>query len=353
MAQHDLELKITILGPQGAGKSTLLRSFARQLRESRLIAGFAVDFDDHALLREVGRYPAATPDGNKPLTGRLTAYTTVFPLYITDRPGSELETPAAPATPTGADSGPADPTRPPALLSLSGQSHLLILVFDPQRVADRTALDRTFQWMRPHVEAMKRTNPRAVVAIAYTKADEYGLVGEAPTAFIRTTAQRRAFLEWLRAAQLGYAQEGSLWEAFVRLVSETDLRTDPWAGARRQVLTLTKPIWEGLVRTCKIEPDAVNGYFITAVPADDYTDPFPVDRTGIPQLFLDFFQKVCERYNRPAWPWWGSLAAAVAGVAVFAVGLGLVFGAGWLYLGGPVAALLGGGGLFWGLLRRD
>jgi hypothetical protein len=335
MSRQPLQLNITFLGRSGAGKSTLLREFARSLDKSRLLEGFKVVFKDHALIRDKKKYPDSTTSNPEPLTGTLTAYKTSFNLSITDRRGGEM----------GEGGGPGAVRT--ETLRRAAESHLLVLVLDPHTIARGGELGVDVNQMLTHVQEMKKVStgkPRAMIAIAYTKADEYGLSEDVPPAFVRTAAQRQAFEAWADALRTpsGATTAGQRWVEFVDLVAPGG-PGDPSRGARREVLLRTQAVWEALVWTYEIDPDAINGYFITAVPTDPHIDPVPVDRTGIPQLFLDFFQKVCERYNPPAWPWWGSVAAAAAGVLMLAVGLGVYWNTWWVVA--PAAAALAAAGV--------
>jgi hypothetical protein len=144
------------------------------------------------------------------------------------------------------------------------------------------------------VEFALRTKQALAVAVAYTKADEYGVVSPQAMRLVEGEPQCDA----LRKVASG---DAGAWKTLVEGSGPASSRerhggavlgklgaSQPeaeWSMTRRKLLEETRPLWESLLRAAH-PPPLLNGYFVAAEPSDRVLEP-PENR-GLLPLLADF-----------------------------------------------------------------
>src|SRR5436305_12488713 len=173
--------------------------------------------------------------------------------------------------------------------------------------------------MVSHVRHMVRHQPRGRVAIAYTKAGEYGVPASATPRVVDqapVSAALRAFGE-ARGPDVHRR-----WADFLNLATATGSEDAGWRDTRRLLLDRTRYLWESVIRQDCLGHAHLNGYFVAAgprYPGEGGRPPY--HRLGLLQLFVDFFDQVKRRHGRPACPWWPVAALGVLALLVLLLGL--------------------------------
>jgi len=263
-------LKIVIAGPAESGKTTLLRHIcdASTGVGGRSLETIRVDSTNElpGLTRVIGSLGSA--DGSTGLT-------------IEDVSGSEFNR----AIRSGSVDGDS------VLGKTLRDCDLLVMTLAPSDVAEGPGgaviarATSVAEWVR--------SRPGAMVAIAYTKADQYGVVNPLVLRFV--DADRSAVFRDYVATK-----DAKAWTRFVGASSTTTekrhqhgggtitggtivTRVDDLSPTRAWILERTRSIWDGA-----LGPNGsglLNGYFIAASPFDSRLNP--VEHRGMFQLFAD------------------------------------------------------------------
>jgi hypothetical protein len=134
------------------------------------------------------------------------------------------------------------------------------------------------------------TDPHGLVAIAYTKADEYGILDE-----------RGLRVLWSSRPLTAYYDRKRDWDTFVRKLRRGGLIVPPlhlknvdvsvygrdeWTATRATVVDRSRVLWEALMSPGGSDR-ILNGYFVSSEPLDDFY--MPPYRRGHGQMLADFF----------------------------------------------------------------
>jgi hypothetical protein len=238
-------IAITLIGPEGGGKSALLHRLCRDMATAAQACGVVIDGQ-----------PAESGGGLR-VTGALT------PPSGRSRPFHIQEIPLTASGARGAD--------------------LTILAIDP------ATIDAGPAQLEPlHAAIDQALDQGGRIAIAYTKADEYGVV--TPPDHLRIVKREHAVL-------MPQLEKDIAWETLVRVrnsgvvkLSYVNLGAQGPAGGeiaptRAWVLGQTRPLWERL-SAHRGGGGLTNAYFVSAAPLDPRFDR-PADR-GLLQLLVDF-----------------------------------------------------------------
>ncbi|MGF1580946.1 MAG: hypothetical protein ACFCD0_16405 [Gemmataceae bacterium] len=196
---------------------------------------------------------------------------------------------------------------------------LLILVLAPHELTDprgvKWVLDGMIKLCRAVILIKKKANePEPMIALAYSKTDDYGTEPDRNARIVSTSeakqAQRAIVEEGDKARKPAEAEEA--WKHFLKA-----LRPDT---TKQWLLEQTRPIWETIGKETRF----FNGYMVAAEPENLLWEPW-CSRGGL-QLFADFFEYLklhCVRWN------WFRITASVL-VGLFGVLLFLVGFNSWL-----------------------
>jgi hypothetical protein len=291
-------IKICLVGPASAGKSALAVQFLNALGDGsapRLAVKLLFNPSEDVASDE----SILVHHGSLELKGKQ------FRIELVDAKGSLLSArPPAPDT---------DITDWPPLYQATYDADLLILTLDPHLLDQRVPPKEVMTYLLSHVKLALTDNPEAMVAIVYSKADEYGIVDPQELRIISERKHLNA-LERLQSADA--ADVGRYWEAFVTAVTGPADEANKWAELRRTLLEETRLLWEGTAY--QLQHRFINGYFVAAEPLDERYRPWT--RRGVFQLFSDFFDHVQDTRAQPRF---GNWSAAV--MVLLALG-GLLFG---------------------------
>jgi hypothetical protein len=170
--------------------------------------------------------------------------------------------------------------------STVAQADLLILVVEPREIDE----------FNPDLllDLANRLRPRAPVAIAYTKADEYGVAGPRAMRFVNGPAQSQVFSRWRSS------HDERDWSSFVKggeQRNRLELDNDEYVltrgktqslgsstETRKYILESSAQLWKD--STVGGSEGFLNGYLVAAASRDDYLVPLP--HRGILQLVADF-----------------------------------------------------------------
>ncbi len=299
-------IKICVLGPPFGGKSAVVNQFIEALTDSsapRLAVKLLFDPTQAAQEEEEDSEAADLDLGEET---RIHRGTLEFDgkkarIEFVDIPGRLLTASQPPPPDTQYDEW------PPIYQATAG-AHMLLLVLGPHVLAQAEPPTDAMNRMLSHVNLAVARNPEVMIAVAYTKADEYGVVEPEQ---IRIVNDRRSAsaLEKLSAAEAGEVHQR--WETFLDAVASAGVRgtTYQWGELRRTLLDRTRFLWESTIY--QLQHRFVGGYFMAAQPVDSYYQPWT--RRGLFQLFSDFFQHLRTIRARPKFGnLWTLLFVAVA-----------------------------------------
>ncbi len=177
---------------------------------------------------------------------------------------------------------------------------LIVLTIPPEVIeGERVDLMRELAGAVTRAIGLKR---KTLVAVAYTKADEYGILDDrglrifwTPRPFEIYYATHRdwnRFIEGLKRRPVVVGSiRGSRWrqEEEAEKASMARLGSDEWADTRTWVVNASRAIWEPLMPPGGVE-NILNGYFISADPVDEFY--VPLHRRGYGQMLADFFAQL-------------------------------------------------------------
>jgi hypothetical protein len=270
-------VRVVLVGPPGSGKTTLLRQFPAALASP----------GSGRLPARLGLAPASdSADGVAVAKGEIHILGRTLPLTVADVPGALLEAP--PPKPREPDAA-----WPPLHRTLR-DCDLLVLTLDPRNALGAGASSPAVVQQVRAVEWALRYKPALAVAVAYTKADEYGVVSPQATRLVEGASQSEA----LRKMAGG---DAGGWQTLIEGAGPVTSRKKEgsavigkqgaagpereWSATRRKLLEETRPLWESLLRAAH-PPPLLNGYFVAAEPSDRVLEP-PENR-GLLPLVADF-----------------------------------------------------------------
>jgi hypothetical protein len=261
-------LSCVVVGLAGVGKTTMLRSYLQALEDPNAPRTSVHPYFNPA------RRPSVDPNAHEILEGEISLSGGACRLALVDVNGRGLSPGAAKVADEGGE-----------IATFVQNADLLVLAIDALTVDQKEPPIEVMRTLTDLALLASRARREVMVAIVYTKADEYGaLSGERPR--LISTAAQMATLDSFQKAD--NAQVHDRWRRFLTSIG-TD---DDAAETRRTVVDKTRYLWESLVRT-EPAPRFVNGYFIAADPADGQLIPW--SRRGLLQLFADFYAAVEAR----------------------------------------------------------
>lgn len=270
-------VKVVLIGPTGSGKTTLVRQL--------------VVFASNPSTTRTGRFQLAmtsSENGISTYDGAIGLPSADVPLKVIDVAGALLDATEPPA-------GRWDSSGRPLYAALK-DSQLVIITLDPFTIASpygSDVVERVGRLARAFLPGSA-----ARIAIAYTKADEYGVVN--PGA-LRLVDHRQSLQ--LRQALAGSADA---WDKFVRASGGADAQsrhvggavlTKPgsviasteWSPTREWLLERTRSLWEAIGATREGAP-LLNAYFVCAEPLDSRFAR--VEDRGFLQILADFLGQI-------------------------------------------------------------
>jgi hypothetical protein len=267
-AARPAEVRIVVVGPSNAGKTELLRKLCREAGATG--AGAAARIQ---LPPDVG---APRDDGLVVIEGSLDLATQRVPLSVIEVPGPLLDS-------AGPSAGGAASDAESAFQRAMRQATCVIVALDPLHALGLAPASQTLDVLRAGVERALRTTPGVVVAMAYTKADEYGVI--APQA-LRVIAGTQAdhlnrYVSGTRDAWDKFAAGGgqAVGEAMI------GARESEWTQTRARLLERTRTLWDAFLQLGE-PPPLLNAYFVAAASQD----PLRATRSdcGLMQLVADY-----------------------------------------------------------------
>jgi hypothetical protein len=300
-------IKICVLGPPASGKTALVRQFLNALADGsaprlpvKLLFSPGEDAGQDAAQGGAGA-DLVTHWGTLDLGGKT------YRVQLVDAKGSLLLGTKPPAPD-------AELQEWPPLYQATWDADLLVLMLGPEELDQSAPPNEVMNHLLAHVKLAVEGHPEAMIAIAYGKADEYGILD--PQA-LRVVSERRHLnaLDEFRHAE--YGDIPVQWESLLDAVAGPKGGTDKSAELRRTLLDRTRLLWESIAY--QLHHRFVNGYFVAAQPIDDRYRPWT--RRGLLQLFADFFDHVGETRAQPTFGNW--IAAFLLLLTLGAVGGGL------------------------------
>jgi len=302
---------VVMVGPSSAGKTTLLRQFVRANQDSvELGVGLQISYAP-SLEPSLKVLEQAAPPGTQEMLrlqgvllteeshGRLRqpdngqnneATRAIFNIYDS-KGGSMFSDPP----PLGGEKKEVvfrqDMTEGEKLYLVTADADLLILFIPPESLA-QSPYSNTLSWemlvtyFRNFIAQVSQMNDKAMIAIAYTKCDEYGVRLSKIRRIIEEEETRTA-LEMYRDAE---NPREAAWQVFV---AEAAKRGGGEADLIKALLNKTAPLWKTTLRNSKQR--FLNGYLVSAEPALDSLGNGSVgvarnwESLGLLQIFVDFF----------------------------------------------------------------
>jgi hypothetical protein len=252
------QLRVVVAGASGSGKSTLIQGLLGSSRRS---------------------YTQELPDiGAVEMVGQLANSNASINVRILEIDPSTVDL----------QSGQFESDRKSVLMEIAS-TDLLILTIAPSETYERTSTNR----LKELAIWMLDKKPSALVALAYTKADEYGAIDIGALRLVNGETQATQVLNMQSVNNperefdlfLQNSQEMRSPETTIHglKVFSQNKRTDRLSETRQHVLKGTKLLWLAIARR---RETLLNGYFISAEPCDAYLEP--AQRRGIAQLIADF-----------------------------------------------------------------
>lgn len=295
-------IKICVIGPPGAGKTAIVEQFLAALADgSAPRMPIKLLFDPH---QEAQDQDIVVQRGVLEFEGK------VFRVELYDPRGDLLMGGKLP----GPDE---DVSEWPPIYQASWDCDLLVLALGPEVLDQPEPPKAVLNQLLLHVRGALQDNPEAMLAIAYTKADEYGVVDPES---IRVIGDRKQISALERFQHSESTEVHSGWTAFLDVVAGPAESGDKGLEVRRALLEKTRHLWEACAY--QLQHRFINGYFVAARPIDESFKPW--GRRGILQLFADFFDHVQDTRARPRFGNWSAgllmllaIGVAVSGIVVF------------------------------------
>ena len=295
------KVRILLLGESRAGKSTIVQQLYRAI-----LQGTDVGIVQPNMLK-------AGWEGSQPGYARQTIAPIVLleakyvvkgvqgsaPCEIIDHKGGILSDARATVRPEELQ----------ALADQTGDCDLVIIVLPADQFDVNSDHHNFKELLQTYVDLVGRIlekNPFCMIAIAYSKCDEYGLDINRYIRIIDSDSTPSApvfdaFARFRRSSDDKDAAQR--WAAFVDLASSASGRGtagEEVADLRRFLLNYTASLWKQIARLDKKENSLMNGYLIAALPAEkmddellpaDYVKDVPQEdlfERGFLQIFSDF-----------------------------------------------------------------
>ena len=279
------DLKIVLLGPTGSGKSTLFHTFVLGISELGRKNRFVVTWNNHPLVNlPPDQLPPPNVKLDDPIVGTMAGFGQIFQLLVTDPPGRDLFS-----------------LNNEEVVKRTSDCDLLVLVVDPHTLLDGVAQQSVRQAMVQHVQKLHKTRAATggyspVIAVAFTKADEYALNGSPCLRCIETEHQREKLKEWVEAYRNHVGDINQSWHALIDALCPAN---DSFGVMRRQILNNSRLFFEQIICGALTDDKYFNAYIVTSKPGDPHIKPFPWDRRGVNEIFDDFFRIVNEDQTEP------------------------------------------------------
>ncbi|MCP3916872.1 MAG: hypothetical protein GY711_15075 [bacterium] len=298
-------IRITEIGGIGAGKTTLVQGLIQTPTDHIAPRGISYFIEPTGKTIDVlgPHYPNPTTEPTVLYDGWIRIDGEERPLELLDTQGGLLlEEPP----PKGLD-----PEDYPPLYQASCNCDLLILALAPEAVEQLPENDRLLRHMLSHLHLATRNNPELMVAIAFTKADEYGSSDPLP---MRVVSGRRA-MRALRRLRRDRRNPAAL-ETFLRQAARHSAGPHP---ILTQLMNNTRQLWLEVVNWQSPRAGWLNGYCLAAKPARGLLRGW--SQPGIVPLFGDFFEHLRHTRSKPRLGSARVLLSFALGLATLAIGI--------------------------------
>jgi hypothetical protein len=277
------KVRIVFLGESRAGKSTIVKQLFRAIS-----AGIDIGIVQPNKLKKgwdatQAGYASQTIVPIVPLEAKysLRNGSTLVPCEIIDHKGGILSDPRETVDPKDLD----------ALAEQTGDCDLVIVVLPADQFEVSANHDYFMDLLQTYVDLVGRiiqNNPFCMIAIAYSKCDEFGVSVGSQVRIIDgnsgASSSFESFTRFRRAAPEDIDAKKKLWRAFVDSASSDRTSTEV-SELRRFLLNYTATLWTQIARIDRREHALMNGYLVSALPAEAMDDrPSPSDYVrGVPQ----------------------------------------------------------------------
>lgn len=187
----------------------------------------------------------------------------------------------------------------PLSVAPKGGVDLVIVTIAPSSIFEPNA-ESEISRLEGVLEATLMQNPSTMVAIAYTKSDEYGVIDDDAIRII-TQAHTRS-LDGIRSKCRATKESdfGQEWAAFTKSEIKADMQQKrgealigaarrtvgerEWLPTQQVVIQHTRRLWEVALRPDS--PALLGAYFVAAKPVDLFYEPW--SKRGLAQILADF-----------------------------------------------------------------
>ncbi|CAM2010092.1 GTPase domain-containing protein [Acanthopleuribacter pedis] len=254
------ELKIAVLGGVKGGKTSLVKALMNMSDDACTEFKFPLTVvptrETEENLQKVG-FPAGTV-GETPNIYRgevtFTIRDTKMKVTLVDHTGSFIN--------DVADVDQKGDAAFPQIFDVSAGADLLVLVLSPVDIEhlEREG-SRLLNHYRTHVAQALKTNPNLMVALMFTKCDQYCL-NQPPNhpRFIGTHAEKIALVDYAS----GISEDH--WTKLVDAAAASELAGE--AALKRRLMTATRWLWREIVAKNKLNHPFFNAYLVAALPED-------------------------------------------------------------------------------------
>jgi translation initiation factor 2 beta subunit (eIF-2beta)/eIF-5 len=291
-------IRIVIIGGIASGKTTIIDQLHRAVRQNVIfgpvILSPAENIEEiRRRIREGASFPLQTLEDIVVYEGKIKRRGSICDFRITDSRGGLLAYPPPPDD--------AEVKDWPLLYKETVKANLIALVI-PADYFDLGHFNRqTLAFMMNYVQDMLVHKPQSMVAIVYSKCDEFGVVMRGSRRVIETPNERDKFDAFRRAPD---HMMNSAWEDFLDMAAGTDHDKDDSVRLRRYLIDETRLLWQTIGSERGFNHKFINGYFVAAQPALPTKEeaalngglicniPINWPARGFPLMFADFFYHI-------------------------------------------------------------
>jgi len=314
--------RIVVIGPTGSGKSCL---YASILELSRSRKKDLIGYIDHievphlydksslslpqgtqgntvtigdpiAHFRKLLQQRRGNKEDFTPLNGSYKKDGVLYDFDLIDTKGGLI------AQKNPAKSDPVD--KWPPIFQLTLNCDLLILVLPPEYFANLrnpAKKDKALEIkdiFGAHVRRMINQNPNGMVALVYSKCDEYGVHFQGPRRVIFDKKTAELYEKVRRDTKANNVVMADAWDLFNRDLrnQQAYMKNDPSTSLRHELIQETSDLWTQVLNS----PNEINinGYFVAANPAEKHQNIDLIQR-GFAQVFIDFIHHKRTIQSRP------------------------------------------------------
>lgn len=291
-------IRILIIGDMGSGKTTIIDQLHKAVKQNVSFGEVLLSPSENieeirGRIKEGAKFPHQSTQDMVAYEGKIHLHRRNVNFQIVDSRGGLLDT-----SPPKANT---DVRDWPALYRQAVMADLIILVipadyFDPDQYNKQT-----LSFLRNYIQNVPDYKPQAMIAIAYSKCDEFGVTMKGNYRVIETP-QDRATFETFRQAPSHEADNA--WQSFLEEVAGSKQVRDDAVRLRRYLIDETRMLWETISSKRGLNHKFINGYFVAAQPvltkkndkarSNELRRDTPINWTarGFPLLLADFFYHI-------------------------------------------------------------